>query len=205
MLGSWEINVNTNGMPQKVATAFGKLSENLMGAEYEIIAYLGSQVVNGTNHAVLAKQTILTGRDTENIVVLIFNEKPSDMEATLVSIERVVEGGGKMGGVHLSDNPGFEIPTDAMADWQKVFNGYVGANVEPFAFLGSQVVNGVNQIFAATVTPVYPDAKTQACIVIVNASTKDVIFKNILGTKHDEAFGYSFTWQGLGSPLGEWP
>ena len=72
MTGSWNVNVVTNGMPQKVATAIGALSEKLIGAEYEPIAYLGSQVVNGTNHAVLAKQILTTGRDTTNIVVIVF-------------------------------------------------------------------------------------------------------------------------------------
>ena len=50
MVGNWEINVNVNGMPQKVASAVSKLNTTLMGAEYDPIAYLGSQVVNGTNH-----------------------------------------------------------------------------------------------------------------------------------------------------------
>ena len=56
MLGSWEVNVVTGGMPQKVATAFGELAGSLVGAEYTPIAYLGSQQVNGVNHAVLAEQ-----------------------------------------------------------------------------------------------------------------------------------------------------
>ena len=44
MTGSWDVKVVTNGMPQKVATAFGALAEKLIGAEYEPIAYLGFEV-----------------------------------------------------------------------------------------------------------------------------------------------------------------
>ena len=71
--GGWSVNVEVGKMPQKVATAFSKLGD-LVGASYTPIAYLGSQVVNGINHAVLAEQTVLTGKDTKNIVVIIFNE-----------------------------------------------------------------------------------------------------------------------------------
>ena len=70
-LGSWNIDVNLNGMPQKIATAFDALSD-MIGACYKFIAYIGSQQTNGINHAVLAEQTILTGQDTKNIVILIF-------------------------------------------------------------------------------------------------------------------------------------
>lgn len=206
MVGSWNINVNTKGMPQKVASAVGKLAETLIGAEYEPIAYLGSQVVNGTNHAVLAKQTIITGKDTVNIVVLIFNEKPGEMEATLVSIERVVEGGAPLGGIQIG-NPTTDIPTDAQAAWDEAFTAFVGSKAEPFAYLGSQVVKGTNYIFAATVTPVYPDAETKVCVVTVNPMTGSVAFDDLLATKHEKSLGYAFTWLkgGLGKPLGEWP
>ena len=67
ILGGWNIGVVTGGMPQKVATAFGKLAEQLIGCEYTPIAYLGSQQVNGINHAVLAEQTVITGKDTKYI------------------------------------------------------------------------------------------------------------------------------------------
>ena len=204
MVGNWEVKVNTNGMPQKVATAFAKLAETLIGAYYELIAYIGSQVVNGVNHAVLAKQTILTGKDTKNIVVIIFNEKPNEMEATLVSIERVVEGGLPMGGTHIADVSA-DIPEEAMTAWNEAF---VGSKVEPFAYLGNQVVNGVNHIFAATSTPVVPDATSKVAIVIVNSLTKEVTFTDLMNSKCDNALGYAFTWlkaRSLGSPLGEWP
>ena len=207
MVGSWKINISTTGMPQKVATAFAKMNETLVGAEYENIAYIGSQVVNGTNHAVLAKQTILTGRDTENIVLVIFNEKPSEMEATLVGIERVVEGGGQLGGITLADATA-DIPEDASAVWNDAFEGFVGSKVEPFAYLGSQVVNGVNLVFAAEVTPTTLNAEPTVKIVTINSATKDVIFTDLLGSKHDNTLGYSFTWlkaRSLGAPLGEWP
>lgn len=190
--GSWEIKINFNGMPQKVATAFSKLTETMVGAEYEPIAYLGSQVVNGVNHAVLAKQIIVTGRDTENIVVLIFNEKPNSMEATLVSIERVVEGGLPMGGVSLDVQT--ELTTGVRSVWDKAMEGYVGAQIEPVVFLGTQVVNGINYIFVATCKAVAPEAVTEMRLVTINTLEHQVYFSDLLSNKQSNALKYAFTW-----------
>ncbi len=54
-------------------------------------------MVNGTNHAVLAEQTLTVGKDVKNIVVLILNEKGGVI--TLSRIEHVLEQGGEFGGL----------------------------------------------------------------------------------------------------------
>lgn len=196
-LGGWTANVIVGGMPEAIATAIGKLAEQLIGAEYTPIAYLGSQVVNGTNHAVLAEQTILSGKDTKNIVVLVFNEKQVQgelPEVTLVNIERVLEGGAPMGGLQI--NASTEIPAEAQEAFDSVMKGFVGSDVKPFAYLGSQVVKGINYVFAAEVTPVYPDAETHIAIVTVNSMVDKIAFADLLASKHQVS---------LGAPLGEWP
>ena len=205
MLGSWEVNVTVGKFPQKLATALSEFA--IAGAEYTPIAYLGSQVVNGTNHAVLAEQLLITGRDTKNVVVMIFNER--DDKFTLSSIERVVESGGKLGGVQVDVKT--DIPEEAKAALEEVFSGYVGMKVEPFALLGTQVVKGTNYIFAAETSPVVQDPEKSVQLVIANPMTKDVAFVDLLTSKHDVMrLGYAFTWlksqnTSLGRPLGEWP
>lgn len=204
--GSWNVDIHVgSNMPQKIASAMTELESTLIGAEYEPIAYLGSQVVNGTNHAVLAKQTIVTGRDTHNVVVMIFNEKPNDVKATLVSIERVVEGGLPLGGTTVDVHT--DIPEDALEVWDDAFMGFVGSKVEPFALLGTQVVNGINYIFAAEVTGVTREPNKEVCIVVVNSNTKRVTFIDALENKHQASLGYAFTWlkNNYAKPLGEWP
>lgn len=205
MLGNWKANVIIDAMPQKIATAIGKLAETLIGAEYTPIAYLGSQLVNGTNHAVLAEQTVLTGRDTKNIVVLIFNEKPGAMEATLVDIERVLEGGAPIGGVNIDVHT--DIPEDAMSVWNEAFEAFVGSKVTPKALLGTQVVKGADYIFLAEVEPVVENPVNRVALVTVNGLTKNVTFSDLLENRHEASLQYSFTWlkNGLSAPLGEWP
>ena len=183
MLGSWNVNVIVDGMPEKVATAFGKLGEELVGAEYTPIAYLGSQVVNGTNHAVLAEQTVLTGKDTKNVVVVVFNEKPGEMDLTLVGIEHVVDEGGKLGGIDVDVKT--KIPVEAQEALAKVLEGYVGVDVNAFALLGTQVTTGVNYIFAAEVKSVTAEPVTNVDVVVANPMTNEIAFSDILAGKED--------------------
>ena len=175
-LGSWDVKVTTGGLPEKVATAFAALSEQLIGVEYTPIAYLGSQMVNGINHAVLAEQLVLSGKDVKNVVLLIFNEK--GMDCTLVNIERVVEGGDGMGAKVVDVKT--EIPEEANDVFESAFTGFAGSTVEPFALLATQVVSGIDYIFAAEVTPVVLDAEAKVAVVTVNSLTKKISFADVL-------------------------
>ena len=205
-LGSWNVKVSTGGMPQKIATAFAELN-NMVGAEYTEIAYLGSQVVNGTNHAVLAEQTLITGKDTKNVVLIIFRE--TNEGVTVSNIERVVESGGELGGITVDAKT--DITEGAKKAFDKVLEGFVGSKIEPFAILGTQITKGTSYIFAATITPVVPDAESKVALVIANDMTGELSMSDLLGTKHDAmTLGYAFTWlkrqnTSLAKPLGEWP
>jgi len=203
MVGSWTINVSTEGMPQKVASAFSELSEKLIGAEYKFIAYIGSQLVNGTNHAILAEQTILTGKDTKNIVLMIFNEK--DMGCTLANIERIIEGGEAFGGTAIDVKT--DIPDEAKAALDAALTNFIGSNIKPVALLSTQVTKGIDYIFAAEVTPVVPDPESKFALIKINAMTNSIQFVDLLSTPIN-ALGYAFTWlkaDKLDKPLGEWP
>ena len=203
MLNKWNINVNVNGMPEKVASAFCDLTNAMVGAEYSPIAYLGTQQANGINHAILAEQVLVHGRDSHNVVVMILNERPEGF--SIVGIERVVEGGMPMGGVHVQ--PMTDIPEDAAAAWNEAFSAYVGAEVLPFALLGTQPVCGGNYIFAATLKPVLPASEIKVVLVTINPASGTLTIADLLPNRHEASLGYAFTWLpgGLGKPLGEWP
>jgi len=164
MLGTWDVNVSVGSMPQKVASAVSALSETLIGTMYTPIAYLGSQVVNGINHAVLAEQTVLAGKDTTNIVLMIFNEKGT--ECALTNIERVLESGNGFGGIDI--NVQTEINSTAQSLFDRTFEYFCGSTVTPFALLGTQVVKGLNYIFACTVKNVTEDANEKVVLVTIN-------------------------------------
>lgn len=190
--GGWNVNVSKN-MPQKVASAMAKLQEQLIGAEYKEIEYLGSQLVNGINHAVLAEQTILSGKDTTNAVLLIFNEKPNDIDATLTEIRTIAETGDPMGGAVVDIKT--DIPEDAMEVWKARFEGFVGSDISPIALLATQLVNGTNYVFLAEQSPVVPNPPKKVVLITLNNFNDEIKVNDVLlGGSPDLGLGYAFTW-----------
>ena len=180
--GKWEVNVSFDSMPQPVATAVADLNDKIIGARYNAIAYLGSQVVNGTNYAVLAEQTLATGDGGKNIVTIVFNQKPDDVNATLVGIDRVLTGGAEIGGIHIDVQT--EIPTEVQKIWYDCLEGYVGYKFTPIAFLGTQVVNGADHYFVVEATPVVEHPETDVVIAVVNPTASNKFrFTSILNDK----------------------
>ena len=54
MVGGWSYAESIE-ITDEVRSAFDKACETLTGATYEPVAYIGSQLVSGTNHAILCK------------------------------------------------------------------------------------------------------------------------------------------------------
>lgn len=92
MFGAWilENDFNVGTMPQKVATGFEEAFNGLVGASYEPVLYLGHQVVNGINHAILCKEIMVNAEGTEHIVKVILHEKPVDGAKSEFSILEIV-------------------------------------------------------------------------------------------------------------------
>lgn len=180
-LGGYQINVQVGKMPQKVATAFGEIFGNMVGASYVPIAYLGSQPVNiYINHAILAEQTIVTGKDTKNAVLVIINEKPQGL--TLSSIVPVLETGAHMGGTVVGVRVGNDIPDIASGAFNAAFRDFAGGNVKPIAYLGSQQANGVNFYFAVECKPLIGGNNTNSAVKLVTINTNGTVeFDDILG------------------------
>lgn len=86
VLGGWNLDeVKGTALPQKVQTDFTAVTAELVGAEYEPIAYLGSQQVNGTNYRILALQRLVTPNAEKRFVKMIINEE-LDGSVRLVSV-----------------------------------------------------------------------------------------------------------------------
>ena len=75
LLGGWNLDeVKGSNLPQKVQTAFIAVTSELVGADYEPIAYLGSQTVNGTNYRILALMREVVPNTEKKIVKMIIHE-----------------------------------------------------------------------------------------------------------------------------------
>ena len=88
-LGGWNLDeVKGTALPQKVQTDFTAVTGELVGAEYEPIAYLGSQQVNGTNYRILALQRVVSLNSEKKFVKMIIHEE-LDGSVRLVSVSGV--------------------------------------------------------------------------------------------------------------------
>ncbi len=74
-VGAWEIDsMKTTGLPQKVQSAFTNITGGLTGADYQPVLYVGHQLVNGTNHCILALQRIVIPDEEYRLVKIIIHE-----------------------------------------------------------------------------------------------------------------------------------
>ena len=90
MTGGFSLNTESTELKEntKVNTAFEKALEGFTGVSYEPIAYLGSQVVSGTNYAVLCFEKASTASSETKLSILTIYE---DLEgkAEILSTEEV--------------------------------------------------------------------------------------------------------------------
>ncbi len=83
--GGWTVFTDPSGeaaeLPQDVAAAFNGAMEGLAGADYMPVLYMGSQVVNGSNYAILCEQTLVTANPVTNLaLVYIYAPAAGDPE-----------------------------------------------------------------------------------------------------------------------------
>ena len=74
MLGTWEIaKMKKSSLPEKVASGFSEATKNLKGAKYRPVLYCGKQIVAGTNHMIICKQTLSDREGTEHVVAILLH------------------------------------------------------------------------------------------------------------------------------------
>ena len=84
VLGGWSV-AEENSITEENKVVFDKALEGLVGVDYEPIAYLGSQVVAGTNHCFLCKATVVYP-DAEPTLVLIYIYEDLEGNAVIMHI-----------------------------------------------------------------------------------------------------------------------
>ena len=95
LAGGWTL-VPMEGckLPQQVATGFSEVMASLVGARYEPVLYVGTQVVHGTNHMLLCKQTLAAPGAPEHLVKMVLNQNCDGGDIvgkwSVVAIEQIV-------------------------------------------------------------------------------------------------------------------
>ncbi len=87
LTGGWSI-AETTEITEEQNTIFEKATEKLIGVHYVPVAYLGSQVVAGTNHCFLCKATVIYPNATPSYVLMYIYEDLQN-QATVTQITEI--------------------------------------------------------------------------------------------------------------------
>jgi len=161
-MGEWKIKIDVDKMPQIIATAFDDFKNSVKGTNYEFIAYLGNQLVNGENHAIIAEQIIEKNR---NIVIILFNVVNSTVIA--IAVERLITTGNNLGDYSIRIEK--EISKEVLDTYNKGRVGFVGYKFFLKALLAEQMLSEGKKkyIILAEADPLLPGANNVAALVYV--------------------------------------
>ena len=88
-LGGWDLSaLKSCALPQKAASAFSAATGGIVGAEYMPVLYVGSQQVHGTNHCIIAVQTLVLANPEKRLVKMIVNESQTN-PGSIVSVSGI--------------------------------------------------------------------------------------------------------------------
>ena len=158
-LGGWEINTSFSGMMDDSDTErFKKAMEGLVGASYEPVSVLATQVVSGTNYAYLAVGKTVTAEPKEFwAVVTVYEDlQGNDSILAINEIDPVnpkvlseAPASGLMGGWNVLPAGGKPVmmpDQNANAAVESIMFADENLTLKPVAMLASQLVSGNNYL-----------------------------------------------------------
>jgi hypothetical protein len=152
-----------------------KALENLDGADYIPVAYIASQIVAGKNHLILCKTAPVVAEPVYHYALVTIYEDLNDNAEITNVLESPVEapaatdgeGNVLVGGWEEPETP--VLTDEAKAALTKASGTLTGAEYEPVALLGEQIVAGTNYMILCKATPTVPNAESYYIIVTVYA------------------------------------
>ena len=167
--GGWS-SADSPVITDEVKALFEKATEGMTGANYIPVAYLGSQVVAGTNHKVLCRVSPVVPDAAETYaIVTLYEDIDGNVEISDVKDfdkETDLSGETLPGGWAQADSP---VVTDvAKAVFEKATEELTGVSYKPVALLSTQTVAGTNYCFLCEATVIIPDAEPSYALVYVS-------------------------------------
>ena len=174
-VGGWDGNIadlDLNKNPE-AKKALEKATAELTGMTFEGIYLLGKQIVSGTNYCILARGTA-TVPDAVPGFYLVYVYEDLSGNASVLKIDPLLEvpEANLSGG--WSTNTGdvtFENNAEVKEAYEKALKNMIltGGEIEPVAFLGSQVVAGYNYLVLCRVKAVVEDPSTELALMTIYA------------------------------------
>ena len=178
--GGWSVNTEfaQAEIPEAAQAAFDKAMEDFVGVGYTPVAYLGSQVVAGSNYAFLCTSTTVTAQPVTGLAVVVVyadlagNAVVSDISPVTLPVEGedlTFPEAGMAGGWNVADAAGPALPEAVQTAFDKAMEGFAGVGYTPVAYLGSQVVAGSNYAVLCKATQVTAQPSTALAVVVLYA------------------------------------
>lgn len=154
LLGGWTLTLTEGStLPQDVATAFYDLFSKF-GATYTPVFYVGSQLVNGTNHKLIVERNriISGGKTVKDFAVVTINIPASSIDG---------KGATK---VSENDSTNFVLRDEIEKGFKIAVGKLVGAEHKPILELGSE---GEDYFFVCESSVIYPGAEPYLTSVVI--------------------------------------
>lgn len=168
IVGGWS-SPDSVKLTDEATNALKKATEKLAGGTYEPIALLGTQVVAGTNYRLLCTFTPATeGADASYTIVTVYEDLEGNAEITeILNSDAKVNVTAEVidGGWVAPETP--DVTEEAGKALQAAVSQMVGAQYNPLALIGTQVVAGTNYCLLCEITPVVENPESHYSVVTV--------------------------------------
>ena len=166
---------------EKVKSLLDKATNELDGAEYTPIAYLGNQIVAGTNHCILCKITpVIPNPASRYALVYLYEDLEGNVEITSVLDSGVsINSTAIPGGWYETASP--VISDELRAYFNKAAANKKGAKYTAVVVLAEQVVAGMNYCFLSEIKNDGANSNTKLALVYLyvdlngNSEITDII------------------------------
>ena len=193
LAGGWSAVSGDTSLSANAAakSAFEKVASTLCGMEYEPISVLATQVVSGTNYCILCRGKA-TVPNAQPVIQLVYIYENLQGKAELTNTKTIIDSEMLDGGFTANDGDiQLEKNSDVKTAFEKATQTLTGAELEPVAYLGSQVVAGSNYLVLCKQTATVPGAEPEFSLATVysdlegNAEIKEI--EEIVFGEYDSA------------------
>ena len=177
--GGWTVSTEAAApvIPDSAKEAFDAAVSEQTDAGYEPLAFLGSQVVAGSNYGFLCRKA---GSEAGLCTVKVYRDLEGNASITEVKdfvISEFVNAGdvdfrpeNLAGGWHLDPESGAAaLPEEVQTAFDKAMSGMTGVSYQPLAYLGSQVVAGRNFAVLCNAGSVTAEPQSALAVVVIYA------------------------------------
>lgn len=168
--GGWQASESPE-ITSELRAVFDKALDGFVGVGYEPIAYLGRQIVAGTNHAFFCRAQVIYPNSLPYFAIVYIYED-LDGKAEIADIASMtVYGDLDENASTAAQLPGgwsfAEAQEDGMVAFEKASEYLTGASYIPIRVLSSQVVAGMNYCVLSQAQVVAPEAKPYYTLAFV--------------------------------------